>query len=63
MTLTKCMQVVTERRIEVCIGCKGKSCDCCGGSGKHATANSRFAQTKVNTSFVEKERLFRPAPR
>ena len=66
--VTACKVLVTVRRVEKCIGCSGKSCACCGGSGVHADPSAlRNARKVVNAGFVEGRKdnssLFRPVPR
>lgn len=53
-TLTLCRQVVTARRAETCIGCSGKSCSCCDGSGIHTDPSMiRNARKVIHYEFAE----------
>lgn len=64
--LTACMQVVTPRRVETCIGCRGRLCDCCGGTGRHVPPNYQKQAERVNHQFVDDRKasgMFKPVAR
>lgn len=61
--LTKCYQVITGRRDEKCIGCTGRECECCRGTGVHLRANADFARTNIHAGFVENQRVWAKAPK
>lgn len=56
--LTKCMVVISARRVERCIGCSGRSCPCCGGLGIHPSAGAKNARENIVPGFVANQRAW-----
>ena len=50
---------------DICVGCKGLSCKCCGGTKQHIDPSTlQNARKRINYAFAEnKGKSLKPVPR